>query len=119
MLTEDEEKQIRTRLKDKYNHDDEYIDDYVERVKATRERNTTKKEAKGGSVCIDIDKLVADGEAQLIHEGIKCGAQFVELGSSRDVEDDPNFPDGRDGYTVKRPVPGYHYLTLKYKVLRD
>lgn len=46
MITEEEERQIRERMRAKYNHDDDYINDYIDRVKATRQRNADKAAAK-------------------------------------------------------------------------
>lgn len=120
MITEEEERQIRERMRAKYNHDDDYINDYIDRVKATRQRNAEKKEQQ--SIAINVDKLIA-GKAteditKLLHGGIAWDASLLDVSISRDVEVDPNQPVF-EGYVNKRPVPGYHYLTLRFKVLRN
>lgn len=120
MLTEKEERQIRERMRVKYNHDDEYINEYIDRVKATRQRNADKKEQP--VIAINIDKLIAgkatEDRAKLLHDGIAWDASFLDVSIARDVEVDPDQPVF-EGCVNKRPVPGYHYLTLRFKVLRN
>lgn len=70
---------------------------------------------------IDIDKLTADGNMHLLvlltRDGKEELAFFAGFQISKDIELDPNYPDGKDGYVCKRTVPGYEWVTLKFKVM--
>ena len=72
---------------------------------------------------VNIDKILEDEKleniTELTYNGKQSPARLVNLSLSRDVEDDPNYPEGNCGYVQKRPVAGYHYITLKFKVLQE
>ena len=69
---------------------------------------------------IDADALIEGGKLQpleIVRRGETHHAVFEGYKLSKDVELDPNYPEGNCGYVQKRTVPGYHYLTLTFKIL--